>query len=137
MLERKQSWELDKDEINHFHRAIETYDHSGGLDEVSWSIARGEYQLWSWKTDASSMVVITEVRRHPDDYRELVVLMLAGNGGLSAWVEVTTAFADQCQLFDCESVVTYVTPALWEVFKAHGAGEGVSVKYVVLEKEAT
>ena len=137
MLERISTWELDKVAINYYHKAIETYDHSGGLDETSWSIANAEKQLWLWKTDSSYMVVITEIRVHPDNYRELVVLMLAGDGDIEVWIEVTTAFADECAMFDCERVVAYVEPDLWDMFKDHGVGDGVDVLYVVISKDAT
>jgi hypothetical protein len=137
MLERISTWELDKVTINYYHRAIDTYDHSGGVDETSWAIARGDNQLWIWKSESSQMVIVTEVRQHPDVYRELVVLMLAGSGGLSDWVQTTSAFADKCAEFQCDRVITFVRPELWEKFQEHGAGEGTETLYIVIGKEST
>ena len=49
MLERKATWELDEKEINLFHRAVETDEHSGSVEDVSDAIFTGELQLWVWK----------------------------------------------------------------------------------------
>jgi hypothetical protein len=135
MLTRIYPWELDPITIELYYKAVSTDDHCGGVEEVSIAIGNESRQLWVWGTDVSTMVMVTEVRQHPDTFKEMIVLMLAGHGGLAEYNQVTDAFADRCWEFDCERVVAYVKPDLWKIFKAGGADS--KEIYVVISKDAT
>ena len=127
--------ELTEKQIEYYHRAIETDEHSGGLLLVQRGIEEGHLGLFVWKNDQSEMVIITEVVNRPDGFRELLVSMLAGTGGIAQWEEVITTFSDEvAPAFYCDRVITFVKTHLWEKFRGAGAGAGVEELYVVLSR---
>jgi hypothetical protein len=138
MLKRVMPHELSVTEITHYYRAVDTDEHSGGVELVSFGIYNKHLQLWTWTTDTSSMVVITEVKHLPDGFNQLLVSMLAGEGGINSWSDCTTAFAGSpCTEFNCAEVIGYVKYDLWSMFKEYpGVGDGIEEIYVVGRKKA-
>ena len=138
MLTKVLPHELDSEMIGYFDRAVTTDEHSGGTEMVSQAIYDGHLECWTWETEGSRMVIITQIKGFPDEEKELLVSMLAGTGGISEWEACTTAFADEVALDRyCNRVVAYVKPSLWKKFKEAGADTGTEELYVVIGKNPT
>ena len=137
MLERKATWELDEKEINLFHRAVETDEHSGSVEDVSDAIFTGELQLWVWKTDDSLILMITSVGFHLDGHKEMTVAMLAGYGLMEIQAEVAENMKKEAEKMGCNSMVAYVKPHLAKKFGAENSGSFLNMtkKYVVFGVE--
>ena len=136
MLTKVLPHQLDAELIEYFHGAIATDEHCGGVDLVSNGIYDNHLELWTWITNKSKMVIITEVKHYPDGYKELLICMLSGDGGVEDWDLCTNAYAGKiCIDRDCGRVVAFVKADLWEIFKKAGVGEGVEEIYMVIGKE--
>ena len=129
--------ELDEKEINLFHRAVETDEHSGSVEDVSDAIFTGELQLWVWKKEDGLCLAITSVASHRDGYREMIVSMLAGSGVMGLQPEVAESLKKEAEKMGCSEMVAYIKPELAEKFGSEvpGAFLNGKKKYVVFGAE--
>jgi len=127
MLTRKMPWELGREEINFFYRAVETDEHSGSVDDVSEDILNGSLSLWIWEEDHQPesdppvirrplVVVITEVCKYRDGYKEFCVKMLAGTGGVEHQPEIVESLCKEAAAAGCKKMIAYMKPFLFEKF---------------------
>jgi len=136
MLTKMMPFELDAELIAYYDEAIATDDDCGGVDLVSEGIYKGHLDLWCWRTDKSTMIIITQVKHYPNGAKDLLVLMLAGDGGIEDWNDCTKEFANEiCYHFGCRQVIAFVKAKLWEIFKDAGAGENVDELYMVIGRK--
>lgn len=137
MLTRKDTWELGPEEVDLFHKACLTDDHSGGPSVVSETIYRGGYQLWVWETERSLVLLITQVSVHPDGFVEMIITMLAGRDVMDLQREVVEGLAKEASEMGCNALIAFIKPELAEKFGANDDGSFLSDKkrYIVFGVE--
>jgi hypothetical protein len=108
--------DLDEDEIDHYYKAIETDEHSGGSEFVSKAIHAGIMDLWVYNDKHSVLVAITRFIDHPDGFREMLVAMMSGENitDTSSHSEIYSGMMKYAVLNGCQRMVAYMKPEVWE-----------------------
>ncbi len=123
MLNKIMPYELDETEVEYYHKAIATDDHSGGVDMVSELILCGTMDLWVWSQPAapneSINIIITRFVTYPDGYRELFVAMMAGTNVTDtlAHTEIHSILMSYALRKGCSRISAFVKPDMWSNFK--------------------
>ena len=117
-------YELDAEEIDFYHKAVATDEHSGGVDIVSKLILQGAMELWvyndikSYREGGTILVCITRVVTHPDGYSELLIAMMAGTNVTASMSheEIHRELMLYAINNGCARLTAYVKPHIWEHF---------------------
>jgi hypothetical protein len=111
--------DLDHDEIGYYYAAVDTDEHSGGVEVVSRLINDGLMELWVWNDGETILVTITRIVDYPDGYRELLVAMMAGTNVTATMTheEVQGALMNYAQRHMCSRMVAYMKPEIWGALK--------------------
>jgi hypothetical protein len=123
-LERVLPHELTANEIGHYHKAVATDEHLGGVEVASDLVYKGIMELWAYSDvkdedfgDASILVILTRVCHQPDGYSELLVQCMSGvkvtSTGVKELAEVKLMEFAKKQ--GCARMIAYVKKDIWQV----------------------
>tara|TARA_R100001198_G_C5214087_1_gene198405 strand:- start:938 stop:1384 length:447 start_codon:yes stop_codon:yes gene_type:complete len=110
MLSKVFPHELSDEDLKHFYAAIKTDEHSGPPDGVAMDIYDGKLEVWHWKTEDSSVIVITDIVEYRDGYREMFVVMCAGSGALKNQSDGWDSLKVYAKERRCSEITAYVKP---------------------------
>ena len=132
MITRKMPWDLNPEETDLLHKAVDTDDHSGGVNQVTCDIIEGALDLWVWETNSGLCLIVTQVGTYRDGEKELCVAMFAGHRPLGR--DLVKELSSVAGESDCSSVVAYIKPHLAEKFGVYEEGSFLNDKqmYVVV-----
>lgn len=72
--------ELDEKGLDLFYEAVKTDEHAGPIDSVISEIYDNRLEIFLWKNDENSFLLVTEVAEYRDGFKELVLVMCSGYG---------------------------------------------------------
>jgi len=119
MLRQTLPYQLNREEIELYEKAVGSYPQSGGTGPISKLIYDGTYGMYIVDSPNATTMVIVSLNSHPDGTTDLFTVMLSGTGSIIDFEYCLKELKALAIANGCKRLTGMISASIWEKIGRH------------------